>query len=41
MNAIKNKVQLIGNIGQTPELKELDGGKKVINFSLATRNPCQ
>lgn len=36
MNAIKNKVQLIGNIGQTPELKELDGGKKVINFSLAT-----
>lgn len=36
MNNLKNKVQLIGNIGQTPELKTLESGKLVLNFSLAT-----
>lgn len=36
MNTIKNKVQLIGNLGQNPEVKELNGGKKVAKFSLAT-----
>jgi len=36
MNTLKNKVQLIGNLGQNPEVKELDGGKKVAKFSLAT-----
>lgn len=36
MNSIKNKVQLIGNLGQDPELKELDDNKKVVNFSIAT-----
>tara|TARA_R110000764_G_scaffold148971_4_gene236752 strand:- start:1934 stop:2275 length:342 start_codon:yes stop_codon:yes gene_type:complete len=36
MNNLRNKVQLIGNIGQTPELKNLESGKSVLNFSLAT-----
>jgi len=36
MNTLKNKVQLIGNLGKNPEVKELTGGKKVAKFSLAT-----
>lgn len=36
MYALKNKVQLVGNIGQAPEIKEIAGGKKVANFSMAT-----
>ena len=36
MNVLKNKVQLIGNLGMNPEIKELDGGKKVAKFTLAT-----
>ena len=36
MNAMKNKVQLIGHVGQEPEIKTFDGGKKVVNFTLAT-----
>ncbi|MFI5164085.1 MAG: single-stranded DNA-binding protein [Bacteroidia bacterium] len=36
MNNLRNKVQLIGNLGQNPEVKELNGGKKVAKFSLAT-----
>lgn len=36
MNALKNKVQLIGNLGNTPEVITLDGGKKLVKFSLAT-----
>ena len=36
MNAMKNKVQLIGNVGNDPEIKTFDGGKKVVNFTLAT-----
>jgi single-strand DNA-binding protein len=35
MNALKNKVQLIGNLGMNPEIKELDGGRKVAKFTLA------
>jgi len=27
---------LIGNLGENPEFKELNGGKRVANFSLAT-----
>lgn len=36
MSAIKNKVQLIGNVGATPEIKTMEGGKKLAQFSLAT-----
>ena len=38
MNAMKNKVQLIGNVGQDPEVKNLDGGKKVATISIATND---
>lgn len=36
MNAMKNKVQLIGHVGQEPEIKTFDGGKKVANITMAT-----
>ena len=36
MNTLRNKVQLIGNLGQDPEVKALDGGKKLAKFSIAT-----
>ena len=36
MYALKNKVQLIGNLGGKPEVKELESGKKLATFSLAT-----
>lgn len=31
-----NRVQLIGNIGNDPEIKATQGGSKVANFSVAT-----
>ena len=36
MNTMKNKVQLIGHVGNDPEIKTFDGGKKLASFSLAT-----
>jgi single-strand DNA-binding protein len=36
MNAIKNKVQLIGHLGQAPEVKIIGEGKKVAQISIAT-----
>lgn len=36
MNALKNKVQLIGNAGSDPEIKTFEGGKKLARFTLAT-----
>ena len=36
MNTLKNKVQLIGHLGNAPEVKTLDGGKKLARISLAT-----
>ena len=36
MNALRNKVQLIGHLGNDPEIKNFDGGKKLANFTLAT-----
>ena len=36
MNALKNKVQLIGNLGSKPEVKNTENGKKLARFSLAT-----
>jgi single-strand DNA-binding protein len=36
MQALKNKVQLIGNIGNQPEVKTMESGKKFARFSVAT-----
>jgi single-strand DNA-binding protein len=36
MNAIKNKVQLIGHLGAKPEIKTLESGKKLAQFNVAT-----
>ena len=36
MNSLKNKVQLIGRLGQNPELKTIDNGKKIVRFTFAT-----
>ncbi|MGZ4033829.1 MAG: single-stranded DNA-binding protein [Bacteroidia bacterium] len=36
MNALRNKVQLIGNLGMDPEVKSLEGGKKLAKVSIAT-----
>ncbi len=36
MYALKNKVQLIGNLGGKPEVKEIEGGKKLAMFNVAT-----
>ncbi len=36
MNTMKNKVQLIGHVGNDPEIKIFDGGKKLASFTLAT-----
>ena len=36
MNTLRNKVQLIGNLGNDPEIITLDSGQKLAKFSLAT-----
>jgi single-strand DNA-binding protein len=36
MNALKNKVQLIGNLGNAPEVHNTENGKKLVRFSIAT-----
>lgn len=36
MYALKNKVQLIGNLGNTPEVRNTETGKKLVRFSVAT-----
>jgi single-strand DNA-binding protein len=36
MYALKNKVQLIGNLGNNPEIRTTDAGKKMARFSVAT-----
>ncbi|MDP1841899.1 MAG: single-stranded DNA-binding protein [Sediminibacterium sp.] len=36
MNAVKNKVQLIGNLGQDPDVKSIGEDKKVAHISVAT-----
>ncbi|MDN3594363.1 single-stranded DNA-binding protein [Zunongwangia endophytica] len=38
MSTLKNKVQLIGNVGNTPEINTLDNSKKVARLSLATND---
>ncbi len=36
MSTLRNKVQLIGNLGNEPEIITLESGKKLAKFSLAT-----
>ena len=36
MNTLRNKVQLIGNLGNDPEIITLKSGRKLAKFSLAT-----
>ena len=38
MSNLKNKVSLIGNVGNDPEITTLDSGKKVAKISLATND---
>ena len=38
MSNLKNKVILIGHLGNDPEVKDLESGTKVANFSLATND---
>lgn len=35
MSGSLNKVTLIGNLGKDPEVRSLNGGSKIVNFSLA------
>ena len=36
MNTLRNRVQLIGNLGTAPEIKNLEGGKKMAKLVIAT-----
>lgn len=36
MSTLRNRVQLIGNVGNDPEVKTFEGGKKVANLTIAT-----
>ena len=36
MNSLKNKVQLIGNLGNDPEMVTMENGNKLAKFSIAT-----
>jgi len=36
MSTLRNKVQLIGHVGNDPEIKTFDGGKKLAKLNVAT-----
>ncbi|MEP1490458.1 MAG: single-stranded DNA-binding protein [Algibacter sp.] len=36
MNTLRNKVQLIGNLGNDPEIINLESGKTLAKFNIAT-----
>ncbi|GAA4289606.1 single-stranded DNA-binding protein [Aestuariibaculum suncheonense] len=36
MNTIRNRVQLIGNLGNDPEILNLESGKTLAKFTIAT-----
>ena len=36
MNALRNKVLLIGNLGQDPDILVMESGNKMARFSIAT-----
>ena len=38
MSTLRNKVQLIGNLGNDPEIITMDSGKKLAKFSIATND---
>ncbi|MCB0792430.1 MAG: single-stranded DNA-binding protein [Flavobacteriales bacterium] len=38
MNTLKNNVQLIGNLGNDPEIRETAGGKRMARMSVATND---
>jgi single-strand DNA-binding protein len=38
MNSLSNRVTLIGNLGQDPETKTTETGKKLSHFTLATKD---
>jgi single-strand DNA-binding protein len=38
MNAMKNRVQLIGHVGNEPEIKTFEGGKVLANLTIATND---
>ena len=38
MNAMKNTAQLIGHVGNDPEIKTFDGGRKLANLTIATND---
>ncbi len=41
MYALRNRVQLIGNLGHDPEVRETASGKKLVTFSVATNESYQ
>ncbi|MFP4058991.1 MAG: single-stranded DNA-binding protein [Bacteroidales bacterium] len=38
MSTIRNRVSLIGHLGNDPEIKEMDGGKTLAKINLATND---
>lgn len=36
MNTLKNKVQLLGNLGAAPEIRTIESGRKLAKLRLAT-----
>ena len=41
MHSLRNKIQLIGHLGKTPEVRTTESGKKIVTFSLATNEVYQ
>lgn len=38
MNSLRNSVRLMGHLGGDPEVREVNGGKKLAKFSIATNS---
>lgn len=38
MNNLRNRIQLIGNLGSDPEISNFDSGKKKASFTIATND---